>query len=138
MNGRIFFKLISIFFIFNNKFFNDFIQRKHKFFNQIIKLFFNGIIWSTNVYNNGTYLNGIKLHKILLSMNFSQKLNKKKNQSIFCFFIGCQSPNISHNDFDNGVIFKLLFVTCITFYMPSYQLCNAFTTKTTHVFTAIV
>jgi len=138
VNGGVFFKLISIFFIFDDKFSNDFVERKYKFFNQIIELFLNWIIGSANVNNNGTNLDGIKFHKILLSMNLPQKLDKKEYKSIFCLFIGSKSPNISHNNFDDWVIFKLFFVTCVTFYMPSYQLCNAFTTETAHVLTSIV
>lgn len=89
MNGGVFFKLISVFFIFDDKFSNDFVERKYKFFNQIIELFLNGIIGSANVNDNGANLDGIKFHKILFTMNLSQKLDKKEYQSIFCLFIGC-------------------------------------------------
>lgn len=44
MNRRVFFKLIAILFILNDKFSYDFIERKNKFFNKIIELFFNGLI----------------------------------------------------------------------------------------------
>lgn len=88
MDGRIFFELIAILFVLNNEFSNDFIEGKHNFFNQVIELLLYWFIASADVDNDRADLNCIKFHQILFTMDFSEKLNKKKDQPIFNFFIG--------------------------------------------------